>query len=78
MTPLIVLRKERKLNQEYLLKYYSGVFKLGAIHVHRKRRKMAPNVPLPWQHSWLQSPSVINQSGCRFYVFCNEHLWCQV
>ena len=33
-------------------------FKLGTRNVHHKRNRMTPTMSLPWQHSWLQSPSV--------------------
>ena len=36
-------------------------FKLGTSSVHRKRDRVIPTMLLPWQHSWLQSPSVKNQ-----------------
>jgi len=36
-------------------------FKPGTRNEHHKRNKMTPTMPLPWQHSWLQSLSVKNQ-----------------
>ena len=37
-------------------------FKLGTINIYQKiRHRMAPVAPLVWLHSWIQSPSVINQ-----------------
>ena len=36
-------------------------FRLGTRNVHYKRNRMTPTMSLPWQHSWLQSLSVINQ-----------------
>ena len=36
-------------------------FKQGTSNVHHNRNRMAPTMLLPWQHFWLQSPSVKNQ-----------------
>ena len=36
-------------------------FKLGTRNVHHKRNILTPTMPLPWQHSRLQSLSVKNQ-----------------
>ena len=59
MTSLISLRCDKSLNISWSIK--AVFFKLGAINVHHKRHKMAPAASLPWQHSWIQSPSVTNQ-----------------
>ena len=38
-------------------------FKFGTSNVHHKRNRMTPTMLLPWQHSWLQSLSVKNQTS---------------
>ena len=39
----------------------AALFKHGTRNVHHKRNIMTPTMPLPWQHSRLQSLSVKNQ-----------------
>ena len=56
VTSLIVSHKDKSLSIKAVF------FKLGNINVHHKQHKMTPVGPLPWQHSWIQSPSVINQN----------------
>ena len=55
LTSLIVPQKGKSLNQASAWSIKTVLFKLGTINVHHKRHK------IPWQHFWLQPPSVINQ-----------------